>query len=88
MNVARLVGWVLAGVGAGGVFFALLRATVRLYVGHRWPLGVALHLGRWAVLAALLVLAARAGALPLLLAAGGTLAARLGLVRPPGAETS
>lgn len=81
MTSASLLGWALAGLGAGVVFFTLLRRTVCLYVDHRWPLGIALHLARWGLLVALLVLAARAGPAPLLLAAAGVLGARLGLVR-------
>jgi hypothetical protein len=61
----------------------LLHATVHLYATHRWPLGVALHVGRWALLVTLFVVAARAGAAPLLAAAAGTLIARMCVVRPP-----
>lgn len=71
----------LGGMVMGGAFFALLRLTVRLYASRRWPLGIALHFGRWALLTITLVVAARTGALPLLCVAGGTLVARMVLVR-------
>jgi F1F0 ATPase subunit 2 len=70
-----------AGGAAGAAFFALLRTTVGLYGTRRWPLGIALHLARWALLAAVLVAAARAGAAPLLAAAAGTLLARAAVLR-------
>jgi F1F0 ATPase subunit 2 len=85
MSSLRIPSLLLAAAGggaAGAVFFALLQATVRLYTTRRWPVGVALHLVRWAVLVGLFVVAARAGAAPLLAAAAGTLIARACLVRP------
>ena len=82
---ARLALAGAAGLALGGGFFALLRVNVRLYASRRWPLGIALHLGRWALLAAALVVAARAGAGPLLAVLAGALVARVVLVRP-GAE--
>jgi F1F0 ATPase subunit 2 len=85
MSGLRIVPIVLGaggGLAAGAVFFALLHATVRLYTTHRWPLGIGLHLLRWAVLVTLFVVAARAGAAPLIAAAAGTLVARACLVRP------
>jgi hypothetical protein len=86
MTAARLVWLGLAGAcgaAAGALFFTLLRATVRLYATRRWPLGLALHVGRWALLVTMFILAARRGAAPLLSAAAGTLIARLCVVRPP-----
>ncbi len=80
--VMRIVIATLSGVAIGGAFFALLRLNVRFYTSRHWPLGVALHFGRWALLTIALVVAARAGALPLLCLAGGTLIARTVLVRP------
>ena len=73
----------LGGLVVGGAFFALLRLNVRLYASRLWPLGIALHFGRWALLTLVLLVAARTGALPLLCVAGGTLIARMALVHPP-----
>ncbi len=80
----RLSAWLAAGGATGGAFFALLRATVALYGSRRWPLAIALHLGRWALLVTTLIAAARGGAAVLLAAAAGTLLARLALVRAGG----
>ncbi len=79
--VIRLVVSTLGGLLVGGAFFALLRLNVRLYTSRRWPVGIGLHLARWALLVVTLVLAARVGALSLLAVAGGTLVARMALVR-------
>jgi F1F0 ATPase subunit 2 len=79
--VARSAVSMLAGLALGLGFFALLGLNVRLYGARRWPTAVVLHLGRWALLAAALVAAARAGALPLLSLTVGILAARTVLVR-------
>lgn len=79
--VMRLVVATVGGVLVGGGFFALLRLNVRLYTSRRWPVGVGLHFARWALLVVTLVVAARAGALPLLAVAAGTLLARVALVR-------
>ena len=80
--VLRIVISTLGGLAIGGAFFALLRLNVRLYTSRRWPIGVALHFGRWALLTIALVVAARTGALPLLCVAAGTLIARIALVLP------
>ena len=80
--VLRIVISTLGGLAIGGAFFALLRLNICLYTSRRWPLGIALHFGRWALLAIALVVAARTGALPLLCVAGGTLIARIALVHP------
>ena len=77
----RVGGAVLAGVVLGAGFFSLLGLNVRLYGSRRWPLAMVLHLARWALLAAALVVAARAGALPLLAMTLGILTARTALVR-------
>jgi F1F0 ATPase subunit 2 len=79
--IARLAASIVAGLTLGAGFFALLRLTVRLYAGPRWPIAIVLHLTRWAFLAAALVVAARAGALPLLAMTTGVLAARSLLMR-------
>jgi len=78
--VLRILISTLGGLAIGGAFFALLRLNVRFYTSRHWPLGIALHFGRWALLTITLVVAARTGALPLLCVAGGTLIARLVLV--------
>ena len=72
---------VVAGLALGAGFFSLLGLTVRLYGSRRWALATVLHLARWALLAAALVAAARAGALPLLCMTLGILTARTVLVR-------
>ncbi len=66
-----------AGVGFGLVYFALVRKSALLFVAPEGrALGLALTAGRMAAAACLLWLAARLGALPLLAALGGFLAAR------------
>jgi hypothetical protein len=80
--VLRIVLSTLGGLAVGGAFFALLRLNVRFYTSRHWPLGIALHFGRWTLLTIALVVAARMGALPLLCLAGGILIARTVLVRP------
>ncbi|HVT08456.1 MAG TPA: ATP synthase subunit I [Polyangia bacterium] len=77
MTIAvRIAVWAAGGLGLGAAFFTLLRMNVALYGSRRWLGGIGLHLARWALLVAALVFAARAGALPLLSAALGVLAAR------------
>ena len=78
----RLVISTFGGLAIGGAFFSLLRLNVRLYTSRRWPVGIALHFARWALLVVALLVAARVGALPLLSVAAGTLIARMALVRP------
>jgi F1F0 ATPase subunit 2 len=79
--LVRIVVSVVAGLALGTAFFSSLELTVRLYGSRRWPVAIVLHLVRWAILAAALVVAARAGALPLLAMALGLLAARNVLIR-------
>ena len=70
-------GFLAAGAVAGVVYFGLLRWNTTLYLGgERVGMGVALHIVRLGALAALLVLTARCGALPLLLTALGLLIVR------------
>jgi len=72
----RLIGFGLAGLMLGAASLALLRWTVALYVrGGSWKPAAA-HLARLAILAAVLVWAARVGAGPLLALAGGLVASR------------
>jgi hypothetical protein len=69
--------FVAAGALAGLVYFGLLRWNTMLYLGgNRAGAGAALHIVRLAALAALLMLTATCGALPLLLTALGLLIAR------------
>lgn len=77
----RAIAALAGGTAAGAVFFVLLRVTVDLYGSRRWPLGIAMHLARWALLASVLVAAAHAGATPLMMAGGGALIARGWVVR-------
>jgi hypothetical protein len=67
---------------AGLVYFGLLRWNTTLYLGSEGVgMGVALHVVRLGALAALLVLTATLGALPLLLTALGLLITRPWAVR-------
>lgn len=79
--LARIALWSIAGLALGTGFFALLRLNIGLYGSRHWLAGIGLHVGRWALLAATLVVAARAGALPLLSAALGILIARAPALR-------
>ena len=81
--VVRITVSVVAGLVLGAGFFSLLGLNVRLYGSRRWPVAMVLHLARWALLAAALVVAARAGALPLLSMTLGLLIARTVIVRRP-----
>lgn len=70
-------GFIAAGAVAGLVFFGLLRWNTTLYLsGERVGMGAAVHVVRLGALAALLVLTATCGALPLLLTALGLLIMR------------
>ncbi len=79
--LARIAASIGAGVALGTGFFALLGLNVRLYGTRKWPAAMVLHLARWAFLAAALVVAARAGAIPLLSVTLGILTARTIVVR-------
>ncbi|WP_158258684.1 N-ATPase subunit AtpR [Rhodopila globiformis] len=76
------VAWLAAGLAAGTLHFALLRWNAALY-GRAGGIGgaVALQLLRLAVLGGVLAVIATYGALPLLLAALGVVAARPVVVR-------
>jgi hypothetical protein len=74
--VVRIAFSVVAGLTLGAGFFSLLHLNLRLYGARRWPLAMVLHLARWALLAAALVAAAGAGAVPLLSMTAGILVAR------------
>jgi hypothetical protein len=75
-------GFVAAGMVAGGIYFALLRWNTVLYTrpGRMWTAAL-LQVVRLGGLAGLLAIAARHGALPLLLSALGVLIARPFVVR-------
>lgn len=74
--------FLLAGLLAGVAFFALLRWNAALYLRHGGVArAVALQAARLAAIAAVLTLAARHGALPLLLGAAGLLVARALVMR-------
>lgn len=75
-------GFLALGLLAGAVHFSLLRWNTEFYARPgRVGIGAALQVARMAVLAGVLVLAARQGALPLLLVALGVLIARPVVVR-------
>lgn len=75
-------GFLAAGVLAGALHFALLRWNTTLYArAGRVAAAAALQVLRLGVLAGLLAIVARQGALPLLLAALGLLIARSLVVR-------
>ena len=80
-SVVALAVSIFGGLVVGVAFFALLRLNVSLYTSRQWPIGIALHFGRWAFLIVALLVAAHAGALPLLSVAAGTLVARMALIR-------
>jgi F1F0 ATPase subunit 2 len=76
------------GLALGVAYFTALRWNVRLYLtpGGR-AAGIALHVGRLAAVTAVLWLAARAGAAPLLAVALGIVVSRpLAIRRPKGAR--
>ncbi len=75
--------WLSAGALIGAFHFLTLRWNVTLLALGRAPLlAMALQLGRFALLAGVLAaIAARFGALPLVLAAAGILGARTAAVR-------
>lgn len=89
MSALAAAGFLAFGLLAGGVHFALLRWNAALY-GRRERLGWALvlHVLRLAGTAALLVVVARLGAMPLLLAAAGIVIARPIVVRHLGGASS
>lgn len=81
---AVIVGaWLAAGGAAGALYFLTLRWNVRLFAVGRSPvLALALQLARFAAIGGLLaVIAAHFGALPLLVATSGILAARTVFLR-------
>ncbi len=79
----RAVTWLGVGAVVGALYFLTLRWNVRILLpGPLLLLGIALQLGRFALLAGVLsVIAACFGALSLLLATAGILVARAASVR-------
>ena len=75
--------WLGAGALIGGFYFLSLQWNVRMLAfGRSLLLVLALQLGRFALVAVVLAaIASQLGALPLLLAAAGILAARAAAVR-------
>ncbi|MBB3892965.1 hypothetical protein GGQ61_003703 [Phenylobacterium haematophilum] len=75
-EIGRLAIFGVAGLALGGASLASLRFNTRLYMsGDLWrPIG--LHIVRLAVLAAVLIWAAHAGAGPLIAIAAGLVLAR------------
>jgi F1F0 ATPase subunit 2 len=82
-DLTLTVGWLAAGMVIGAVHFLSLRWNVRMLTAGRSLLPVvAVQLGRFAAMAVVLALITRTfGALPLLAAALGILAARTVIVR-------
>jgi F1F0 ATPase subunit 2 len=83
MDAERMSIWYfIAGVAVGTLYFVCLWWNARLFSerGGAW-LSILLMLGRIAVLGCLLTLAARQGAMPLLLMALGIFAARFAVMR-------
>jgi len=81
--------WLLGGVLIGAVYFWTLRFNVRLFAFGRAPFSaLGLQAGRFLLLAGLLAaIADHCGALPLLLAAAGILAARTIMTARQGVPT-
>jgi len=75
--------WLSVGALIGASHFLTLRRNVRMLAGDRsFPLALAVQFGRLAILAgALAVIAAHFGALPLIVATAGILAARTAVLR-------
>ena len=74
--------WLAAGIAGGSVHFALLRWNTRLYLaGANVARALGVQAARLAAVAALLVVAALHGAMPLLAAAIGVVLARLLVLR-------
>jgi len=82
--IARLAAFGLAGLVLGGASLAVLRWNVAQYLHGGPSRAVAAHLARLAVVAGVLVWAARQGAGPLLCMAGGVVIARPIAVRIVG----
>jgi hypothetical protein len=77
MTLILSLAFLVLGLSAGAVHFALVARDADVVVrrGALWPI-LLLRIGRMALIAVLLYLAARSGALPLLAAAGGVFVAR------------
>ena len=82
-SLALAAGWLAAGVVIGGIHFLTLRWNVRMLAAGRSLLpAMAVQFGRFAAIGIVLaVIAGYFGALPLLAATAGILAARTLIVR-------
>jgi len=82
MNLSLLALYLAAGVAVGTIFFRALRWSARMLVeGGAASTALALALGRFLLMGALLTLAAREGAAPLLAASAGVLVGRFLVLR-------
>ena len=85
MSALAAAGFLVAGLLAGALHFALLRWNAALYATHAgFGAAIGLHVLRLAATAALLLAVARFGAMPLLLLALGIVIARPFMVRRLG----
>jgi F1F0 ATPase subunit 2 len=74
--------WLAAGAAVGALYFLTLHWNVRMFAGRSPVLALALQLARFAAIAgALAIVAVHFGALPLLVATAGILAARTVFLR-------
>jgi F1F0 ATPase subunit 2 len=79
--LAGIAGWLAAGALIGAFHFLTLRTSARmLAAGSSLPAALALHLTRFVVITGALTVIARYGALPLLAAMLGLLAARTAVI--------
>ena len=76
ISAGIIAAWALLGLVAGLAHFATLHGNARLWLQGRLRPALALQVARLALTVALLVVAARQGAWPLLLAIAGFLAGR------------
>jgi len=82
-DLAYAAGWIVAGTIIGALHFLSLRWNLRMLAGGRSLMpAIAVQLGRFAAIAAVLAVVARSfGALPLLAATLGILLARTIVIR-------
>lgn len=72
----------LGGIGLGIAFFAVLKMNSEMYIANGFSLAaLALHIGRFAVVALVFWVASRFGAMPLLFNFGGFLIGRFIVMR-------
>lgn len=82
-SVVSIGAWLILGALVGAFHFLTLRWNVRMLAGGQaLPLALAVQFGRFTLVAgALAAIAGHFGALPLLVAAAGVLAARTAVIR-------